>query len=38
MFLEGDLAALRVYHAGNRADPGVIAYFERAGLGFLVDI
>jgi hypothetical protein len=32
MFLDGDAKALRAYHAGNRSDPRVIAYFERAGL------
>ena len=30
--LDDDLKALRAYHAGNRADPRVLAYFERAGL------
>jgi hypothetical protein len=38
MFLDGDLKALKAYHAGDRSDPGVIAYFERAGLGDLVGI
>jgi hypothetical protein len=32
MYLEGDLKALRAYHAGNRTDPGVVRYFEREGL------
>jgi hypothetical protein len=32
LFLDDDLKALRAYHAGNRADPRVLAYFERAGL------
>jgi hypothetical protein len=32
MYLEGDLKALRAYHAGNRTDPGVVGYFEREGL------
>jgi hypothetical protein len=38
MFPDGDLKALRAYHAGDWTDPGVIAYFKRAGLGCLVDI
>jgi hypothetical protein len=32
MFLDGDQKALRAYHAGNRTDPRVVSYFERAGL------
>jgi hypothetical protein len=36
MFLDEDKRALRAYHAGNRADPTVIAYFKREGLGDLV--
>jgi hypothetical protein len=32
MFLDGDAKALRAYHAGERADPNVIGYFERTGL------
>ena len=38
MFLDGDLKALKAYHARDRADPSVIAYFERAGLGDLAGI
>jgi hypothetical protein len=38
MFLDGDLKALKAYHAGDRSDPSVIAYFEKAGLGDLVGI
>jgi hypothetical protein len=38
MFLDGDGKALNAYHAGDRSDPGVIAYFEKAGLGDLVGI
>jgi len=36
MFLDGDVKALRAYHAGDRADPIVTAYFKREGLGDLV--
>jgi hypothetical protein len=36
MYLEGDLKALRAYHAGDRTDPRVISYFEREGLGVLL--
>jgi hypothetical protein len=32
MFLDGDAKALRAYHSGDRTDPKVIGYFERAGL------
>ena len=32
MFLDGDLKALRAYHAGHRTDPRVVKYFERAEL------
>jgi hypothetical protein len=35
MFLDGDTAALRTYHAGNRTDPAVRYYFERVGCGAL---
>jgi hypothetical protein len=38
MFPDGDAKALRAYHAGDRTDARVIAYFERAGLGDLVDV
>ena len=38
MYLDQDTKALRAYHAGNRTDPRVVAYFERAGLRELVDI
>jgi hypothetical protein len=37
MFLDGDQSALRAYHAGRRSDPRVLVYFERAGLGDLVE-
>jgi predicted transcriptional regulator of viral defense system len=36
MFLDGDLKALKAYHAGNRTEPTVIAYFRRVGLGDLI--
>jgi hypothetical protein len=36
IFLEGDLAALAAYHAGNRTDPAVRSYFERVGCGALL--
>jgi len=36
MFLDGDMVALTAYHAGNRTDPTVRAYFERAGCGALL--
>jgi hypothetical protein len=36
MFLDDDQNALRAYHSGNRTDPGVVAYFQKAGLGDLV--
>jgi hypothetical protein len=36
MFLDGDLKALRAYHAGDRDDPRVVSYFEREGLQFLL--
>jgi hypothetical protein len=32
MFLDGDLKALRAYHAGDRTSNLVAPYFERAGL------
>jgi hypothetical protein len=38
MLLDGEMEALAEYHTGERTDPRVIAYFERAGLGDLVDI
>jgi hypothetical protein len=38
MFLDGDFKALRAYHAGDRTDAGVIAYFEREGLGCLIHV
>jgi hypothetical protein len=37
MFLDGDLKALKAYHAGNRTEPTVIAYFRRVGLGDLIE-
>jgi hypothetical protein len=33
MLLEGDLAALNLYHAGNHRHPRVIAYLERLSRG-----
>jgi hypothetical protein len=33
MFLDGDLRALRAYHAGDRTSELVVSYFRRAGLG-----
>ncbi|MGB6661419.1 MAG: hypothetical protein WBE90_20635 [Xanthobacteraceae bacterium] len=36
MLLDGDLAALAVYHAGNRTDPAVRSYFERVGCAALL--
>jgi hypothetical protein len=33
MLLDGEMEALAQYHTGERTDPRVIAYFERAGLG-----
>jgi len=30
MFLDGDMTALRAYHAGDRTGPRVILYFQRA--------
>jgi hypothetical protein len=36
MHLDGDLKALRAYHAGHRNDPRVVRYFEREGLHFLL--
>jgi hypothetical protein len=36
MHLDGDLKALRAYHAGNRNAPRVVSYFEREGLRFLL--
>jgi len=37
MFMDGNTEALGAYHAGNRTDPAVIAYFEKARLGRLLD-
>ena len=33
IYLDGDLKALRAYHAGDRTDARVVYYFEREGLG-----
>jgi hypothetical protein len=33
MFLDGDLKALRAYHAGDRTSELVISYFRRGGIG-----
>jgi hypothetical protein len=33
MLLDGDRAALGLYHAGNRRHPSVVAYFERVRRG-----
>lgn len=38
MFLDGDQRALRAYHAGDRTSELIAGYFERSGLGDLVDI
>lgn len=35
MFLDGDIKALRAYHAGDRSTPLVTQYFERSGLSML---
>jgi len=32
IFLDGDLKALRAYHAGDRMSERDVGYFERAGL------
>ena len=32
MFLDGDMKALRAYHAGDRTGELVAAYFRRAGI------
>jgi hypothetical protein len=37
MFLDGDLKALRAYHACVWTDPGVATYFERENLGDLIE-
>lgn len=36
MFLDGDIDALAAYHTGDRTDPAVRSYFERAGCGALL--
>jgi hypothetical protein len=36
IFLDGDMAALAAYHAGDRTNPLVRPYFERAGCGVLL--
>ena len=33
MFLDGDIKALRAYHAGDRASELVAPYFRRSGIG-----
>jgi hypothetical protein len=33
MFLDGNMRALRAYHAGDRSNHVSAGYFERAGLG-----
>jgi hypothetical protein len=33
IFLDGDMAALAAYHAGDRTNPLVRPYFERAACG-----
>jgi len=38
MHLDGDLKALRAYHAGHRNDPRVVRYFEREGLRSLLKL
>jgi hypothetical protein len=37
ILLDGNTDALAAYHAGDRRDPTVMAYFEKSGLGCLVD-
>jgi hypothetical protein len=37
MFLENDGRALTRYLSGNREHPAVVAYFEREGLGDLIE-
>ena len=36
MFVNNEMDALAAYHTGERSNPKVIAYFEKAGLGCLV--
>jgi hypothetical protein len=36
IFLDGDMAALAAYHAGNRTNPLVRPHFERGGCGALL--
>jgi len=36
IFLDGDMAALAAYHVGDRTNPLVRPYFERAGCGALL--
>ena len=36
IFLDGDMAALAAYHAGDRTNPLLQPYFERAGCGALL--
>ena len=36
IFLDGDMGALAAYHAGDRTNPLVRPYFERAGCGALL--
>jgi hypothetical protein len=38
MFLDGDIKALRAYHAGDRSSPVVTQYFERSRLSALCKI
>jgi hypothetical protein len=33
MFLDGDIKALRAYHAGDRASELAAPYFRRSGIG-----
>jgi hypothetical protein len=37
MLLDGDMEALAAYSTGDRASPRVAAYFERLGLGDLIN-
>lgn len=37
MFLDGDMKALRAYHAGDRTTALVSSYFARANLADMVD-
>jgi hypothetical protein len=36
IFMDGDMAALDAYHSGDRSNPLIRPYFERAGCGALL--